>query len=42
MIKRSEVKAAQIKAAELLNNLGIELTADERANIEVAESGMDE
>jgi D-lyxose ketol-isomerase len=42
MIKRSEVEAAQSKAAELLNNLGIELTADERANIEVAEFGMGE
>jgi len=42
VIKRSEVKAAQIKAAELLNNLGIELTTEERANIEVAEFGLDE
>jgi D-lyxose ketol-isomerase len=42
MIKRSEVEAAQTKAAARLNNLGIELTANERANIEVAEFGMGE
>ena len=42
MIKRSEVKAAQKKAAELLQKLGIELTAEDRANIEIAEFGLDE
>ncbi len=42
MIKRSEVEAAQTKAAALLNNLGVELTAGERADIEVAEFGLGE
>lgn len=40
MIKRSEVREAQAKAAEMLADVGIELTAEERENIEVAELGL--
>ncbi len=42
MIKRSEVREAQTKAAEMLADVGIELTAEERENIEVAELGLGE
>ncbi len=42
MIKRSEVKVAQAKAAELLSHVGITLTDDEQDNIEVAEFGLDD
>ena len=42
MIKRSEVREAQVKAAEMLADVGIELTAEERENIEVAELGLGE
>ena len=42
MIKRSEVRKAQARAADMLTKVGIELTADERRNIEVAEFGLDE
>lgn len=42
MIKRSEVREAQAKAAEMLADVGIELTAEERENIEVAELGLGE
>jgi D-lyxose ketol-isomerase len=42
MIKRSEVRKAQARAADMLAKVGIELTADERNNIEVAEFGLDE
>jgi D-lyxose ketol-isomerase len=42
MIKRSEVRKAQTRAADMLTKVGIELTSDERNNIEVAEFGLDE
>jgi D-lyxose ketol-isomerase len=42
VIKRSEVKVAQAKAAELLSHVGITLTDDEQDNIEVAEFGLDD
>lgn len=42
MIKRSEVRKAQARAAEMLADVGIELTAEERENIEVAELGLGE
>ncbi len=42
MIKRSEVRKAQARAAELLENVGIRLTDEERENIEVAELGLGE
>jgi D-lyxose ketol-isomerase len=42
MIKRSEVKAAQARAAELLTQVGIQLTLEESENIEIAEFGLDE
>lgn len=42
MIKRSEVKKAQDRASQFLDRVGIELTPEERANIEVAEFGLDE
>ena len=42
MIKRSEVREAQAKAAKMLADVGIELTAEERENIEVAELGLGE
>jgi D-lyxose ketol-isomerase len=42
MIKRSEVRTAQAKAAEMLADEGIRLTAEESENIEVAEFGLDE
>lgn len=42
MIKRSEVKEAQAKAAGMLADVGIELTAEERENIEIAEFGLGE
>lgn len=42
MIKRSEVTAAQSRAAKLLSQVGIQLTSEEKENIEVAEFGLDE
>lgn len=42
MINRSEVKEAQGRAALMLANVGIELTDEEKANIEVAEFGLGE
>lgn len=40
MIKRSEVRRAQERAAAMLERAGIVLTPQERANIEVAEFGL--
>ena len=42
MLKRSELKRAQERAAAMLDEAGIVLTPDERANIEVAELGLGE
>jgi len=42
MIKRSEVRKAQERAAAMLERLGVQLTPDECANIEVAEFGLGE
>jgi len=42
MIKRSEVKQAQQRAAAMLERAGIALTPQERQNIEVAEFGLGE
>lgn len=42
MIKRSEVEAAQARAAEMLAAAGVVLTPEERQHIEVAELGLGE
>jgi D-lyxose ketol-isomerase len=42
VINRSEVRAAQARAAEMLSAVGIALTPAERDNIEVAEFGLGE
>lgn len=42
MIKRSEVRQAQERAAEILHTAGITLTEEEKDNIEVAEFGLNE
>ena len=42
MIKRSEVKKAQAKVAEMMTKAGIVLTAEDKAKIEVAEFGLNE
>ena len=42
MIKRSEVKRLQARAASMLAEEGIELTDEERDNIEIAEFGLGE
>lgn len=42
MIKRSDMKVAQAKAARLLAVAGIKLTEEEKENIEIAEFGLDE
>jgi len=42
MIKRSEVKAAQKRAAKMLDEAGIAITPEERANIEIAGFGLGE
>lgn len=42
MIKRSEVREVQARAAGMLAEVGIELTDEERENIEVAEFGLGE
>jgi len=40
MIKRSEVKKAQSRAAQMLDDLGIRVTPAERGGIEIAEFGL--
>ena len=42
MLTRSQVAEAQIRAAAILENAGIALTAEERNNIEIAEFGLSE
>ena len=42
MIKRSEVRKAQARAAEILDEAGIRLLPEERENIEIAEFGLGE
>jgi hypothetical protein len=42
VIKRSEVKLAQVRAAEMLSRVGITLTGEEQKNIEVAEFGLND
>ncbi len=42
MIKRSAVKKIQAKVAEMMSRAGIILTDTDKANIEVAEFGLDE
>lgn len=42
MLKRSEVRRAQARAAEMLGKLGVALTPEERGKIEVAEFGLGE
>jgi len=42
MIKRSEMRIAQARAAELLQQVGIALTDEELEDIEIAEFGLDE
>jgi D-lyxose ketol-isomerase len=42
MIKRSEVRKAQVRALDMLRRAGIVLTPTEAANIEVAELGLGE
>jgi len=42
MIKRSEVRRAQARAAEFLRRAGIAITAEEAERIEVAELGLGE
>jgi D-lyxose ketol-isomerase len=42
MIKRSEVRKAQARAAEILDEAGIRLSPEERENIEIAEFGLGE
>lgn len=42
MIKRSVVRDAQRKAAEMLANVGIRITSTEQENIEIAEFGLGE
>ncbi|MGD8452621.1 MAG: D-lyxose/D-mannose family sugar isomerase [Phycisphaerae bacterium] len=42
MIKRSEVRRAQTRAAEMIRRTGIVLTPGETANIEVAEFGLEQ
>jgi D-lyxose ketol-isomerase len=42
MITRSEVRKAQASAAEMLANVGIALTPEEREHIEIAEFGLGE
>ena len=42
MIKRSEVREAQARAGEMLDEVGIRLGPEERENIEIAEFGLDE
>jgi D-lyxose ketol-isomerase len=42
MITRSQVTAAQARAGEMLHKVGIQLTAEERESIEIAEFGLGE
>ena len=42
MIKRSEVRKAQQRAAEMLDEVGIRMGPGERENIEIAEFGLNE
>jgi len=42
MLKRSQVRDAQERAAQILKHLGIALTSQERENVEVAEFGLGE
>lgn len=42
MIRRSEIRAAQERAAVMLDQVGIVLTHEERKNIEVADLGLGE
>ena len=42
MIKKSEVRKAQARAATMLQNVGIALTPQERDHIEIAEFGLGE
>lgn len=42
MLRRSAVRQAQTRAREMLQRAGIALTADEAANIEIAEFGLGE
>jgi len=42
MIKRSEVREAQGRAAEMLDRVGIRLSTEERDQIEIAEFGLGE
>jgi len=42
MLTRSELAAARLRAAEMLDAAGIVLTEEERANIEVADMGLGE
>ncbi len=42
MIRRSEFRKVQARAAEMLQRIGIVLTPEERENIEVAELGLGE
>ncbi|MEZ6192021.1 MAG: D-lyxose/D-mannose family sugar isomerase [Phycisphaerales bacterium] len=41
-MKQSDVKAAQDRAAKMFEKVGIVMTGEERANIEVADFGMNE
>ena len=40
MLKRSEMKKAQARASQMFEKAGILMTADEKANIEIAEFGL--
>ena len=42
MITQSQAKAAQERAADMLAQTGIQLTVEERDNIEIAEFGLGE
>jgi D-lyxose ketol-isomerase len=42
MIKRSQVRAIQVRAAEMMTTAGIHLTDEDKARIEVAELGLGE
>ena len=42
MLTRSQAREAQERAAEMLKNVGIVLTPDERENVEIAEFGLND
>jgi D-lyxose ketol-isomerase len=42
MLTRSQARAAQERAAEMLKNVGIVLTPEERENVEIAEFGLND